>query len=47
VFLCLQGYHLRVQMEEEPFPEDCNPVVIGVNSFGIGGSYAHAGRSHG
>lgn len=31
-------------LELEPFPKD-TPVVIGVNSFGLGGGYAHAAIS--
>ncbi len=36
------GHNLRVQQEVEPFPENGEPVVVGINSFGIGGSYGHA-----
>jgi acyl transferase domain-containing protein len=36
------GHNLRVQQDVEPFPADAEPVVVGVNSFGIGGSYGHA-----
>lgn len=32
--------NLALQMEPEPFPDD-KRVIMGVNSFGIGGSYAH------
>jgi acyl transferase domain-containing protein len=36
------GHNMRVQQEVEPFPEDGEPVIMGINSFGIGGSYGHA-----
>jgi acyl transferase domain-containing protein len=37
-----EGHNMRVQQELEPFPPESEPgVVIGINSFGIGGSYAH------
>ena len=35
------GNNMRVQQEVEPFPEGGEPVVIGLSSFGIGGSYGH------
>ena len=35
------GHNMRVQQELEPFPENGEPVVIGLSSFGIGGSYGH------
>lgn len=33
--------NMRVQQEIEPFPEGGEPVVAGISSFGIGGSYGH------
>jgi len=33
--------NMRVQQEMEPFPENGEPVVVGLSSFGIGGSYGH------
>jgi len=36
-----EGHNLRVQLEPEPFPQSSEPVVVGVNSFGIGGSFGH------
>ena len=36
------NHSLRVQMEAEPFPDGQPPVVVGVSSFGIGGSFGHA-----
>lgn len=38
-----QGHNMRVIQETEPFGpvESTLPVLMGVNSFGIGGSYAH------
>jgi len=33
--------NVRVQQEIEPFPENGEPVVVGLSSFGIGGSYGH------
>lgn len=35
------GHNMRVQQELEPFPENGEPVVVGLSSFGIGGSYGH------
>jgi len=38
-----QGHNMRVIQETEPFGpvESTPPVLMGVNSFGIGGSYSH------
>ena len=35
------GNNMRVQQEVEPFPEGGDPVIAGISSFGIGGSYGH------
>lgn len=35
------GSNIKLCLDNEPFPSD-QPVYIGVNSFGVGGSYAHA-----
>ena len=34
-----EGHRMRVQTECEPFPD--HPVVVGINSFGFGGSNGH------
>lgn len=34
------GQHLALQLEAEPFPSG-RRVTMAVNSFGVGGSYAH------
>lgn len=35
------GSNIKLCLDDEPFPSD-QPVYVGVNSFGVGGSYAHA-----
>lgn len=35
-----EKHNMKVQQELEPFPDD-ELVVVGVNSFGIGGAYGH------
>jgi len=35
------GLNMIIQMEAEPFPKSCDPVIVGVNAFGIGGSFSH------
>jgi acyl transferase domain-containing protein len=39
------GNNLKLQLEEEAFPDDDSPVYIGLSSMGIGESHVLIGES--